>query len=85
MPAKKGHKKAGGRKKGTPNKLTASAKEAFAMAFEGMGGVESLTHWGKLNRTEFYKLFARLIPVDVTSDGERITVTINAPSGEPQP
>jgi hypothetical protein len=60
-----------GRKAGTPNKATCAAKEAFALAFEGMGGIPAFTTWAKANETEFYKLYARLIPVDLTaSQGE---------------
>jgi len=70
MPAHKGYRPpaAGmGRKLGSKNKLTKKAKEAFQLAFEGAGGVEALTAWAIENRTEFYKLYSRLIPVDVTS------------------
>lgn len=67
---KKGTPKTGGRHKGTPNKTTAAAKEAIALAFDGIGGVPELVEWAKENRTEFYKLYARLIPVDVTASGD---------------
>ena len=53
-----------GRKKGTPNKLTASAKEAFALAAQGLGGAKGLERWARENETEFWKLYARLIPVE---------------------
>lgn len=70
---KPGTPKTGGRKKGTPNKLTASAKEAFAHAFEQIGGGGALAEWAQENRTEFYKLFARLIPTEIGGvDGEPI-------------
>lgn len=61
--------KTGGRQKGTPNKLTKSAREAFQHAFEGMGGYDSLTAWAQANKTEFYKLYARLIPVEHVGEG----------------
>lgn len=48
-----------------PNTFTVAAKQAFNAAFQGLGGVEELIEWGKKNRTEFYKLYARLIPVEV--------------------
>lgn len=57
------------RPKGVPNKLTQSAREAFQLAFEQSGGYEQLTAWAKANRTEFYKLFARLIPVEHVGEG----------------
>ena len=68
-------KKTGGRKKGTPNKATASVKQALIEAFDGMGGVESLLAWGRENPGEFYKLWAKLLPVDVTSGGDPIGPT----------
>ncbi len=58
-----------GRKKGVPNKATASAKTAFTMAFDGIGGAQALQEWAKDNRTDFYKLFSRLIPTEVNGDG----------------
>lgn len=70
MARPKGQPKLGGRAKGVPNKLTVAAKEAFALAFQGMGGVPALSKWAEDHPTEFYKLYARLIPVDVTS-GEK--------------
>lgn len=66
---KKGTPKTGGRKPGTPNKLTVAAKEAFQLAFEGVGGVDGLIKWAQHNPDEFYKLYARLIPVDVKHGG----------------
>ena len=53
-----------GRKKGVPNRLTKSAKEAFACAFTGLGGARRLQAWAEENQTEFYRLYARLIPVE---------------------
>lgn len=57
--------KTGGRRKGTPNKLTASIKGAFTEAFDRRGGVDALVRWAGDNETEFYKLCARLIPTEV--------------------
>lgn len=56
-----------GRKKGVPNKTTASVKEAFLLAHQGIGGAPALTAWAKENQTEFYKLLARLIPTEVAA------------------
>lgn len=56
-----------GRQAGVPNKLTASIKQAFLLAYEGAGGLPELIAWAKENRTEFYKLLARLIPVEVNA------------------
>lgn len=57
-----------GRKKGVPNKATASIKAAILEAFEQRGGVESLVGWANENPTEFYKLWGRLAPAEVTAD-----------------
>ncbi len=59
-----------GRKPGTMNADTKAAKEAFAMAFEGVGGVPALTRWAKKNPTEFFKLYSKLIPVELAGKVE---------------
>lgn len=64
-----------GRPKGVPNKSTAKVKEALALAFEGVGGVVALKGWAQDNPTEFYKLWAKLLPTEVSGpDGEPIPV-----------
>lgn len=57
-----------GRKKGVPNKATQTARAAFQMAFEGLGE-GALLAWATANPTEFFKLYARLIPVEHVGDG----------------
>ncbi|MGD1044722.1 MAG: hypothetical protein ABR936_05240 [Bacteroidota bacterium] len=69
----RGHKKLGGRRKGSQNKITRIAKEIYQAAFEGSGGLPALIAWIKksnANRREFYKLHARLLPLDIQSDEE---------------
>jgi hypothetical protein len=71
-----------GRPKGSTNKMTRAAKEAFWLAFEELGGVGGLTDWGKRNRTEFYKIFARLIPAEQhigNVDGTPLNFTLFVP------
>ena len=58
-----------GRKPGSKNKIPREAKQAFAHAFEECGGVRGLVAWGRENQTEFYKLYARLIQVEVGGIG----------------
>ena len=73
-----------GRIKGVPNKVTTAAKEAYALAFEGLGGVQGLVEWAQRHRSEFYKIHARLIPVELNSGAEGGLVMrvefVNAPS-----
>jgi len=71
-----------GRPKGLPNKLTRGAKEAFALAFDNLGGAKGLTEWGRDNLTEFYKLYSRLIPTEQqisNPDGTPINFTLFVP------
>lgn len=72
-----------GRPKGAQNKTTIAAKEAFQMAFDKLGGWERLAQWAASdtdNLKEFYKLYARLIPQDVTTGGEKLpSVVVNVP------
>ena len=62
-------RKTGGRQAGTPNKTTKSAREAFQFAFDALGGWAALSTWAKANPTEFFKLYARLIPVEHVGEG----------------
>jgi hypothetical protein len=50
---------------GSKNKINIAAREAFQLAFNKLGGAEQLTKWAKDNQTDFYKLYGRLIPVEV--------------------
>jgi hypothetical protein len=66
VPPSAGH----GRAPGVPNKLSRAAKETLEAAFEKMGGVDGLVTWGAENQTEFYKIWARLIPKDVSHSAD---------------
>ena len=57
-----------GRPPGAANKTTASVRAALEAAFEQMGGVPSLVTWATNEPTEFYKLYAKLLPVQVQAD-----------------
>lgn len=63
-------RKTGGRQKGTPNKATAQVKEALNAAFDGIGGVPQLTTWAREQPTEFYKLWAKMLPQEIKADVE---------------
>lgn len=68
-----------GRVKGVPNKTTVAAKEALALAFEGVGGVPALIDWARANQTEFYKLWSKLLPIKAElggPDGERLRIEV---------
>lgn len=76
-------RKTGGRQKGTPNKTTANVRAVLEEAFERMGGVDKLVKWAEAEPTEFYKLYAKLLPVQVNGkvDG---AVTITVSTGVPR-
>jgi hypothetical protein len=44
-PFKKGHKKLGGRKRGTPNVATTNARLMFEAAAAAIGGLDNLIDW----------------------------------------
>lgn len=68
MPARKGQPKVGGRQKGTPNKLTASVKEAIEAAFRGVGGAEYLMRQAEENPQAFLTLLGKIIPAQVQAE-----------------
>lgn len=76
MTFKKGHPKAHGRKKGTPNKTTVLVKEALLAAFEELGGVEYLIKVGEKEPRAFLTLLARLVPNEIHAELHRETLLI---------
>lgn len=72
--------KTGGRKKGTSNATTRSAKEAIAMAAEKLGGVDRLVSWAKedpQNEKAFWaSVYPKLIPVTISGDEDNPLVTV---------
>ena len=61
----------GGRPKGSKDVFSRTAKENVIAVFDGIGGIETMIKWARANMTEFYKLYARLIPVDVQVKDKR--------------
>ena len=58
----------GGRKRGTPNKLTSDVKSAIVEALERAGGVEYLTELAYSNKPAFAALLGRVLPLQHTGD-----------------
>jgi hypothetical protein len=65
-----------GRPKGAPNKTTIVMKEAIAAVFEdlqvrhkGEGRFPHFLAWAEANPTEFYRIAARQLPVQVEAGG----------------
>lgn len=66
-------RKTGGRRKGTPNKTTATIKEAITSVYADLQAETGQEHghflaWAKDSPTEFYKLAAKLIPIQLGGD-----------------
>ena len=74
-----------GRPPGSRNKVTASVKAALEDAFEGIGGVENLMEWARANPGEFFKLWAKLLPVDLRAElNHSGSITIVVETGVPR-
>jgi hypothetical protein len=63
-----------GRVKGSLNKTTKTAKEAIALAAEGLGGTSRLIAWAQedpLNERAFWSsIYPKLLPLQVSGPGE---------------
>jgi hypothetical protein len=63
-----------GRPKGALNKTTKAAKDAIALAAEGLGGTDRLIEWAQsdpLNERAFWTtIYPKLIPVTLAGDEE---------------
>lgn len=74
-----------GRPPGSLNKTTQSVKAALEQAFDELGGVQSLVGWARENETEFFKLYAKLLPVQVSADlNHKGSISIVVDTGVPR-
>jgi hypothetical protein len=60
--------KTGGRRAGTPNKLTADVKAMILSALDQAGGVEYLLMQARENPTAFLTLVGKVLPMTVSGD-----------------
>ena len=77
-------KKTGGRVKGTPNKVTTSAKECIVLTAKALGGFKRLSAWAKedpANERAFWtQIYPKLLPYQATGeDAPSLTVIIDKP------
>ena len=71
-----------GRLPGFPNKTTVSVKAALEAAFQGLGGVPALISWAEREPAEFYRLWGKLLPKNVTIEGgAQLGIVILPPLG----
>lgn len=60
--------KTGGRKAGTPNKMTAELKDMILNALDGAGGVEYLQTVATSHPAAFLSLVGKVLPLQVSGD-----------------
>ena len=68
MAAPKNHAKAGGRKKGVPNKLTSDVKAMILAALNKAGGEDYLLEQAATNPNAFMTLIGKVLPMQLTGD-----------------
>jgi hypothetical protein len=66
MPRSKGTPKTGGRKPGTPNKVTADIKAMILGALSAKGGQKYLERQADENPTAFLSLLGKVLPLQMT-------------------
>jgi hypothetical protein len=71
MSFQSGKPKTGGRQPGTPNQLTGAFREAVLHVYKGLGGHAAFLAWAQGNPTEYYRIAARLIPVELHREEDR--------------
>jgi hypothetical protein len=60
-----------------PNKLSVNARDALWKVFHDIGGTKRMGSWADENPGEFYKLFSRLVPTQVTGEeGGPVKITV---------
>lgn len=71
--------KVAGRTKGTPNKTTRGCQENILEVFERIGGVKNFAAWAMDNQTEFYRHYAKLLPLQVNANVKgNIIITVSS-------
>jgi hypothetical protein len=53
-------------------KIMSQAREDLALAFDLMGGVPARVVWGRKNPTDFYRLWAKLIPTNAQENSNAL-------------
>lgn len=49
---------------GAKNKISGQAKENIQAVFVRLGSTAAMAEWAKENKSEFYKIYARLLPIE---------------------
>lgn len=70
MARPKGQPKLGGRKKGTPNKVTGEVKAMILAALDRAGGADYLLRQSEDNPAAFMTLVGKVLPLQVAGDSD---------------
>lgn len=78
-------KKTGGRVAGTPNKLSSSVKDNVLSVFNDIGGTDHMKRWAQENPNQFYNIYAKLLPLQLTGeDGGAIETSLTIKLVKPE-
>lgn len=69
-------RKTGGRKKGSPNKLTRTLRELLLNALEEAGGQAYLVQQAQENPAAFLALLGRLLPNEIKASIDQVTTIV---------
>jgi hypothetical protein len=73
-----------GRPKGAKNKVSGTAKENINAVFTRLGSTAAMAEWARDNQTEFYKIYARLLPTELEGAlNANLTVLMDDPTQRP--
>jgi hypothetical protein len=81
----KGLPKTGGRVKGSGNLLTSSVRDSLVATYHAIGSDEGFAKWATTERSEFYKLWAKMLPADINNNNlGSVTFTWQGSNDPPQ-
>lgn len=64
---------------GAKNKISGQAKENIQAVFVRLGSTAAMAEWARENKTDFYKIYARLLPIEGPGDeGEHVMKVVHA-------
>lgn len=75
-------RKTGGRKKGSPNKLTRTLRELLLNALQEAGGQAYLVQQARDNPAAFLALLGRLLPNEIKASVESTTIVVQRSYGK---
>lgn len=68
---------------GSKNKVSGTAKENIVAVFTRLGSTAAMADWARENLTEFYRIYARLLPTEVQVDSETRIYVMQLPAPQP--